>query len=603
MPSTAPCHGAAAVSFEPQTLDELLRATAEQLATCDIARMNLLCATGLPGAEKLDIAKSLHRLDFMARQIGKETERDLPRYLINPKWIYKNAKPETENAFRMSHLACAMQDCFKMHYDARFLRDPKLKAKVDWRTAFADSRAILIHGLLGEKRAGIFTPLSFVGVALGRRLGYPLYLTGTPSYDFVRWDGQGDRFNAEINSGGCHIVREDEVYHKWPEPMRPEEIQSGYFLRNYTPADELALCLYCRAKVLDCNLRFEESLPVWAKCCFLAPKNPEYARKAKIAVGEALFMRKCGRPMEWAGGGRYLRPAETVDEDPRDVLPPKLAATAVAIVAHACEGEGTPGNALMWYRAAVETDPENPDHQRNFDRFRDEFHGQLMEAHVKSQEFIRRHAPEAKLPPLEESIRQFRQSLSAASGRRPDEQFLRRLSENWAGPAELLVPAYESKGMECVREGRWDGAQTAFARAYFHGVTASEKERQLNNLICAIRDEIEMYPDFSPLDDLRPTLHPRMQALIWATRGKVLRSIGRFDEAANAYLKAHKLEPRPEFHTNAMHLREEAERALSNPPGVHSIGLGVPPPFDFQDVGFAVPPELLRGSSNQRLTE
>jgi hypothetical protein len=43
-------------SFEPQTLDELLAATPEQLAECDIARMNLLCATGLPGAEPAQAA-------------------------------------------------------------------------------------------------------------------------------------------------------------------------------------------------------------------------------------------------------------------------------------------------------------------------------------------------------------------------------------------------------------------------------------------------------------------------------------------------------------------------------------------------------------------
>src|SRR5579859_7870023 len=93
-----------AITFRPKTLDELLGATLEQLADCDIALMNLLCAAGLPGAEKLDIAKCLHRLDFMAMQIGKETIRDLPKYRINPRWIYKNADPQTENAFRMSHL-------------------------------------------------------------------------------------------------------------------------------------------------------------------------------------------------------------------------------------------------------------------------------------------------------------------------------------------------------------------------------------------------------------------------------------------------------------------------------------------------------------------
>ena len=36
-----------------QTLDQLLAMTPEQLAEVDVAEMNLLCATGLPGSEEI----------------------------------------------------------------------------------------------------------------------------------------------------------------------------------------------------------------------------------------------------------------------------------------------------------------------------------------------------------------------------------------------------------------------------------------------------------------------------------------------------------------------------------------------------------------------
>jgi hypothetical protein len=49
--SVAPAACGANKPFCLESLDELLAATREQVGRCDIARMNLLCATGLPGAE------------------------------------------------------------------------------------------------------------------------------------------------------------------------------------------------------------------------------------------------------------------------------------------------------------------------------------------------------------------------------------------------------------------------------------------------------------------------------------------------------------------------------------------------------------------------
>ena len=46
-------------AFEtPQSIAELLDLPAVELEQCDIARMNLLCAEGLPGAEELNVKGS-----------------------------------------------------------------------------------------------------------------------------------------------------------------------------------------------------------------------------------------------------------------------------------------------------------------------------------------------------------------------------------------------------------------------------------------------------------------------------------------------------------------------------------------------------------------
>ncbi len=51
------------------SLDDLLKMTPEQLAKLDLAEMNLLCATGLPGAEDLHIDQCLTRLDEWAQRV------------------------------------------------------------------------------------------------------------------------------------------------------------------------------------------------------------------------------------------------------------------------------------------------------------------------------------------------------------------------------------------------------------------------------------------------------------------------------------------------------------------------------------------------------
>ena len=57
------------------SLSGLLALPVETLDRVDIARMNLLCAQGLPGAKDLDLDRSLGVLDEMAARVRAETDR------------------------------------------------------------------------------------------------------------------------------------------------------------------------------------------------------------------------------------------------------------------------------------------------------------------------------------------------------------------------------------------------------------------------------------------------------------------------------------------------------------------------------------------------
>ncbi|MEM8739334.1 MAG: hypothetical protein AAGG38_12800, partial [Planctomycetota bacterium] len=60
----------------PQTFNSLLVLSPDELAKVDIARVNLLCASGLPGSDDLTpatIEKLLARLDTWAERVKYET--------------------------------------------------------------------------------------------------------------------------------------------------------------------------------------------------------------------------------------------------------------------------------------------------------------------------------------------------------------------------------------------------------------------------------------------------------------------------------------------------------------------------------------------------
>lgn len=53
-----------------------------ELARCDVAAVNLACAEGLPGAERLDVPACLHTLGKWTKRVHRETARYSSRFEV-----------------------------------------------------------------------------------------------------------------------------------------------------------------------------------------------------------------------------------------------------------------------------------------------------------------------------------------------------------------------------------------------------------------------------------------------------------------------------------------------------------------------------------------
>lgn len=262
-------------TIHPQSLDELLRLSADELARCDIARMNLLCATGLPGAESVDVDEYLERLDSWAKHIAAMTEGNLDSFRQNSA-MFDNSEP----LWRMLAMTRMLEREYHIHYHANHIdQEP------DWR----DSTGLLLHGLLGPQRHGTCPSLPVLVVAVGRRLSYPLRLVATTGHLFSRWDGLDhsrqtwrEKRNIEFRGDGMNS-HPDEFYLTWPVAWSPElhalEQRRGtkrLFLRSFLPAEELAHFLAQRGHCLEAHGRVDEALATYQQAWNVAPHNDIY---------------------------------------------------------------------------------------------------------------------------------------------------------------------------------------------------------------------------------------------------------------------------------------------------------------------------------------
>jgi tetratricopeptide (TPR) repeat protein len=269
-----------------------------QLAHVDIAEMNLLCATGLPGAASLDIDRCLAKLDEWAQKVDYETKRHLyrahdPRYAEHYKY--------SENWLRAEFLAQVLHEDCGVHYNVQRVRN------IDFRR----SQDLFIHGMIDDANGGTCASMPVLYVAVGRRLGYPLKLVLTKAHVFARWDDGDERFNIETTGQGGTERHSDEYYKNWPLEWTPQEKTRNRYLISLSPAGELASFLANRGHCLLDNGRTTEALNAYTAACRLAPEDPTYlawAGQARRRLRPAAFARRHPRRFREYSTGHRLDP-------------------------------------------------------------------------------------------------------------------------------------------------------------------------------------------------------------------------------------------------------------------------------------------------------
>lgn len=248
---------------QPETLNELLSLSPADLDNCDIARMNLLCAESLPGAENLNVHDSLATLDFWVQHIKSEIDRNFHHYTEDPAYFYNST-----NFYKMAMMAVVLYEDYNIRYDPKWMSAPGTEQPDDH--FFADSRDILIHGLIGDQHLGTCSSMPVLYIALGRRLGYPLKLVATKGHLFMRWDMPTEKFDMDATSKGLNKY-DDEEYKQWPFPITEQEIQDEGYLKSLTSEEELSVFLSIRGECQTDNGQLGDALASFTLACRYEP--------------------------------------------------------------------------------------------------------------------------------------------------------------------------------------------------------------------------------------------------------------------------------------------------------------------------------------------
>ena len=95
----------------PRSFAELIELSEQELELVDIARMNLLCAKGLPGSEELDVEQYMETLDTWAGHVLEMERRYTPVFHRN-RLKYGNSMA----LFKGVYLGIAIEQDFNCGY-------------------------------------------------------------------------------------------------------------------------------------------------------------------------------------------------------------------------------------------------------------------------------------------------------------------------------------------------------------------------------------------------------------------------------------------------------------------------------------------------------
>ena len=255
----------------------------DELCQIDLAEINLTAASGLPGAESLDIGALRKKLDDCAGLVDSTIRR------LWHKCGKREYRSYTPNQFRILAMVTVLQRDLGVRYNPACMT-----GEYDAR----DARNCFIHGPL-TGHGGTCASLPFLYVSIGRRLGFPLFVVQAKEHLFARWDGEGERFNIEATQLGFEPY-DDLHFLTRPRPLSAGELRANpQFLRNMTPREELACCIAERAAVLFDNLKMSKAVKAIFFANYLSPFY--FGRWAVISTASqtVLRMQNFDRNLPW----------------------------------------------------------------------------------------------------------------------------------------------------------------------------------------------------------------------------------------------------------------------------------------------------------------
>lgn len=188
----------------PLTMKELLEIQNGDLEHVDIGRMNLICARDADGTERIDVARLVKELDNWA-EIAKTAEEHYRKSFEEHPERYDNSYAK----YRAVNLALTVKEDMQCRYQKSLIASGAMD-DIHSPRFFRNPDDVFISGLLLNRR-GTCSSFPVLLVALGRRLGYPLYLKATLGHMFCCWDDGTERFNLDTN-GDAVDTPPDEYY-------------------------------------------------------------------------------------------------------------------------------------------------------------------------------------------------------------------------------------------------------------------------------------------------------------------------------------------------------------------------------------------------------
>ncbi len=298
------------------TISQVCEAAHDFLGTLDIAALNLICVSDLPGGEVYSISDLLKWIDDAARKVRLAIDRNSARFLDAPA-AYDNSYAK----FSILYLITVLQRECGVRYNPKWQGlTPHSPTPEDFGR---DANDGFIHAIINGI-GGTCGSLPVLYVAVGRRLGYPLKLVKAFRHLFVRWDDpkgeqwfHADRFNIEATGPGVHFLP-DEHYKTWPHTISDEDIRAGLFLKSLSPREELAEFVATRGYCLQSNGRLPEAIEALGWASQLAPQNHYFAQSHRV-LSMHLMMRRRGHAFlnapvvtpfgqdEWPTGPQWIR--------------------------------------------------------------------------------------------------------------------------------------------------------------------------------------------------------------------------------------------------------------------------------------------------------